>query len=238
MAGKGRFSKLIGGAIAGAGLVAGYALAIRPRILTWGATDEEVKRQLPGDDLVRDARMESTHAVTIDAPPGEIWPWLVQIGHQRAGWYSYDWLHRLMGVAGSVKDEHGSAMSIIPELQDLQVGDVVEIGPDMGYSVVEIEADRALVLHTAIEMGSFRTYDPSEETPAEYFTSSWTWFLEKSGKSTTRLLVRIRIGYSASLANALMVHGLLEPGSFVMERRTLLGIKQRVEASRATTQPG
>lgn len=229
MAERHRFSKLIGGAITGAALVAGYAVAIRPRILTWGATDEDVKRPLPGDDLVREAKMEATHAITIDRPPDEVWPWLVQIGHQRAGWYSYDWLHRLMGIAGSVENERRSAEHIIPELQDLEVGDVVEIGPEMGYEVVEMEPGRALVLHVALEPGSFRPFDLGEEMPPEYFTSSWTWFLEESGESATRLIVRIRAGYSPSLANALTVRGVMEPGSFIMERKTLLGIRRRVE---------
>ncbi len=230
MAEKSRFSKLIGGLVAGAGLVAGYVLAIRPRILTWGATDEEVERPLPGDDLVPDPQMVSTHAITIDRPPDQVWPWVVQIGHQRAGWYSYDWLHRLMGVAGSVENERRSAERVMPMLQDLQVGDVVEIGPDMGYKVVELVPERAMVLHIALEMGTFRVLEPGEETTAETFASSWTWFLEEHGAGTTRLMVRIQVGYSPSLSNALMVHGVMEPGSFVMERKTLLGIKRRAEA--------
>lgn len=231
MARENRFSRLFLGTIAGAAAAAGYALAIRPRVLTWGATDEEVHRSLPGDELVPNPQMEATHAVTIHASAAEVWPWVVQIGHQRAGWYSYDWLHRLMGVAGSVEDERRSAEHIVPELQDLEVGDVVEIAPDMGYDVVEIQPERALVLHIAIETGSFRPFDPGEELPAAYFNSSWTWFLDGDAVGGTRLVVRIRVSYSPSLANALMVHGLMEPGSFVMQRRTLLGIKRRAEAS-------
>ncbi len=229
MADKSRFSKLIGGAIAGVGLVAGYVLAIRPRILTWGATKEEVERSLPGDDLVRNAKMEATHAITINRPADQVWPWLIQIGHQRAGWYSYDWLHRLMGIAGSLEHERRSAEHVLPQLQDLQVGDVVEIAPDMGYDVVQIDPGRALVLHIAVETETFEPFDPAGEPPDTYFTSSWTWFLEERGENATRLIVRIRVGYSPSLANALMTHGIMEPGSFVMERRTLLGIKRRVE---------
>jgi hypothetical protein len=161
----------------------------------------------------------------------QVSPRLVQIGHQRAGWYSYDWLHRLMGIAGSVEAEHRSAEHVIPELQDLRVGDVVEIAPDMGYNVVEIQPERALVLHIAVETDSFRPFDPREETPANHFNSSWTWFLNERAADATRLIVRIRVGYSPGLANASMVHGVMEPGSFVMERRTLLGIKRRVEAA-------
>ena len=227
---KSPLSKLIGGLVAGAGLVAGYALAIRPRILTWGATKQEVERSLPGDDLVRDPQMVSTHAITIDRPPSQVWPWVVQIGHQRAGWYSYDWLHRLMGVAGSVEDQRRSAEHVIPRLQDLQVGDVVEIGPDMGYNVVELLPERAMVLHIALDMSAFRSLEPGEETTAETFASSGTWFLEERGGGTTRLIVRIQVGYSPSLSNVMMVHGVMEPGSFIMERKTLKGIKRRVEA--------
>lgn len=233
MADGNRSSKVLGGAIAGAALVAGYLLAVRPRFLTWGASDDEVKRSLPGDDLVSDARMESTHAITINYTRDEVWPWVVQIGHQRAGWYSYDWIHRLMGVAGSVEDPSRSAEHVIPALQDLQVGDVVEIGPDMGYNVVEIQPGRALVLHIAVDISSFQPIDLVEEAPDDFFTSSWTWFLEERDEDVTRLIVRIRVGYSRSLANALLVRGVMEPGSFIMERKTLLGIKERVEAASA-----
>jgi len=231
MGGNSRFLKLVGGVAAGAAAVMGYALAVRPRILTWGASDEEARRPLPGDDLVRDAKMKATHAVTIDRPAEQVWPWVVQIGHQRAGWYSYDWLHRLMGVAGSVEDESRSAEHIIPQLQDLQVGDVVEIAPDMGYKVVDIQPERALVLHIAVEMGTFEPFDPAGEPPDEHFNSSWTWFLEERDANSSRLIVRIRVGYSPSVANALLVHGVMEPGSFVMERKTLLGIKRRAEST-------
>ena len=228
---KGRLRTLVSGAAAGAALIGAYVVAIRPRLLTWGASAAEAERTLPGDDLVPDAKMKATHAITIDAPAADVWPWLLQIGHQRAGWYSYDSLHRLMGIAGSVENEERSAEHVIPELQDLQVGDVIEIGPDMGYKVVEIDPERALVLHIAVEMGTFRAFDPTEETPDDFFTSSWTWFLEELGERQTRLIVRILVDYAPSISQVLMVHGVMEPGSFIMERKTLLGIKRRVETS-------
>lgn len=233
--GKG-LPRCVRGAIAGGVVVGGYVLALRPRMLTWGATDAEVEQRLPGDDLVTGAKMEATHAITIGATAAEVWPWLVQIGYQRAGWYSYDWIHRLMGIAGSVDDgsgqpsEHRSAERIIPSLQDLKVGDVVEIAPDMGYDVVEIESERALVLYVAVDTDSFRPFDPAEESPARSFESTWTWFLNETGPASTRLIVRLRVGYTPSVANALLTHSVMEPGSFVMERRTLLGIKRRAEA--------
>jgi hypothetical protein len=217
--------------MAGAGLAAGYILAIRPRILTWGATDGEVKRPLLGDDLVRDAKMEATHAITINRPAEEVWPWLVQIGHHRAGWYSYDELHRLMGIAGSLEDDRRSAEHILPQLQDLEVGDVVGIAPDVGYRVVDIQPGRALVLNIAVDASTGRVLDIGEGTPARYLASSWTWFLDPIDDDATRLIVRIRMDYNPSLANALMIRAVIEPGSFIMERRTLLGIKERVEGA-------
>jgi len=226
-----RFSRVIIGGLAGAATAAGYLFAIRPWILTWGATIEEARRSLPGDELVSNTKMEATHAITIRASAADVWPWVVQIGHQRAGWYSYDWLHRLMGIAGSVEHERRSAEHVIPQLQNLEVGDVVEIAPDMGYNVVDIQPERALVLHIAVETGSFRPFDPHEGTPPTYFSSSWTWFLDERSPDRTRLIARIRVGYSPGLTNALMTHGVMEPGSFIMERRTLLGIKRRAEAS-------
>ena len=98
-----------------------YLVFIRPWQLRWGATDEEVARPMPGDDVVKQATFNATRAVTIQARPEEIWPWLVQIGIKRAGWYSYDWLDNL---------GHHSAERIIPEFQHLEVGDRVPLSPD------------------------------------------------------------------------------------------------------------
>ncbi len=212
-----------------AGLV--YWLVIRPWLLSWGATDAEVHRSLPGDDLVPYPKINITHAITIRASATEVWPWLVQIGYKRAGWYSYDLIHRVLGCAGSAEDDRRSADRIIPELQHLAVGDSVEIGPGMGYTVAAIEPDRALVLHIRMDMRTWRSFDPAETMPDRYLDSSWVWFLDAVDERTTRLIVRIQQDYNPSLLNALMMRGLIEPGSFVMERKTLLGIKQRAEAA-------
>ena len=140
-----------------------YALVVRPWHLRRGATDAEVRRSLPGDDLVSDPKCGYTHAITIKASVSEVWPWLVQIGYKRAGWYSHDFLHRLMGIAGCVDDERRSAKRIIPELQDLKVGDVVEIAPGMGYVVEGLEPEQALILQSRLDIGksqSFSSGDP------------------------------------------------------------------------------
>jgi len=175
--------------------------------------------------------MKSTHVITIRASAAEVWPWLVQIGYRRAGWYSYDAIHRILGVAGSVDDDRCSANRIIPELQHLEVGDSIEIGPGMGYKVAAIEPNRALVLHISLDMCTWRSFDPTSATPDKYLNSSWVWFLDEIDEKTTRLIVRIWQDYTPSLPNKLMMRGLIEPGSFIMERKTLLGIKRRAEAA-------
>jgi hypothetical protein len=87
----------MGAGLATAAVAASYAFLIRPWHLHWGATDEEVKEPLPGDEVVSHPRLEATHAITIDAPASDIWPWLVQMGQNRGGFYSYTWLENLVG---------------------------------------------------------------------------------------------------------------------------------------------
>ena len=218
----------------GAGVAVGvaavvYALVIRPWQLRRGATDAEVQRAFPGDDLVRDPKCGYTHAVTIKAPASAVWRWLVQIGYERAGWYSHDWLHRLMGIAGSVDDARCSAKRIIPELQDLKVGDLVEIAPGMGYVVVEIEPEQALILQSLIDAGKWESVSGDDPLPEKYLRSSWVWLLEAIDEKTTRLVVRVRSDYSPGLLT--MVGSVIpnELGSLIMQPKTLQGIKQRAE---------
>ena len=189
-----------------------YVVAVRPWQLHRGATLEEVARPLPGDDRVPDPKFEYTQAITIEAPPEEVWPWLVQIGYHRAGWYSHDWIHRLLGVAGSVDDPRRSADRIVPELQDLAVGDLIEIAPEMGFEVLELEPNRFLL--TVTEDGS------------------WVWVLDPIDADTTRLITRMRGTWPPGLGNALLFGIPNELGSLVMQPKTLRGIQQRAEANR------
>ena len=208
-----------------------YALVIRPWQLRRGATDAELGRSLPGDDLVPDPKCGYTHAVTIRASVSEVWPWLVQIGYKRAGWYSHDFLHRLMGIAGSVDDERGSAKRIIPELQDLQVGDLVEIAPGMGYIVAGIEPEQALILQSRIDTGKWESLSSSDPLPEKYLRSSWVWFLEEIDEKTTRLIVRVQSDYNPGLLSTLSAGISNELGSLVMQPKTLRVLKQRAEMS-------
>src|SRR5690242_10440737 len=106
-------------ALLGLGAAIAYALVFRPWHLRWGATDEETTETLPGDALVPHPKSQATHAITIHAPVAEVWPWLVQVGQDKGGFYSYTWLENLVGC------QMRNADRIVPQFQQLQVGDKV-----------------------------------------------------------------------------------------------------------------
>ncbi|MFQ5592996.1 MAG: hypothetical protein ACE5HA_02485 [Anaerolineae bacterium] len=205
--------------VAGAAAMAGYGLAIRPWHLRWGATDTEVNQPQPGDDLIPHPSTESTRSITINASATAIWPWLVQMGQGRGGLYSYDWIENLLGL-----DIH-SADRIIPELQDLKVGDIVRFAPEggPGMCVAAIEPNRALVL-TAMDLSTRR---PVDRTNPTYLNFTWSFILSEIDEQTTRLTIRGRGDARPRFLAVLYL--LLEPAQFVMERKMLLGIKQRAE---------
>jgi hypothetical protein len=133
----------ISGLAATGAVVAGY-LAWRPRMLRWGATDAEATESLPGDGDGPAARVQSTRAINIDAPPDEVWPWLVQMGIRRGGFYTHDRLERLLFRARYVEGRH-SATRIHPELQDLKPGDRIYMGGGAYTTVTEVEPCKHLV---------------------------------------------------------------------------------------------
>ena len=192
----------LGTAAAGAGLLAVYAKLVRPRAMRWGATEEEAARPLPGDEVVARADYVATRAITIDAPPQDVWPWLVQIDSGRAGWYTYD----RMDNAGVP-----SATEIIAELQQLQVGDLIPMvaGKDIGVRVKELEPDRRMLWW---------------DVKGEY---SWEWLLEPVD-GRTRLIQRLRVTRHPWTPK--MLYELVAAnGDVVMQRKLLRGVKQRAE---------
>jgi len=134
-----------GAAAAAATSVATYPVLWRRWCLTWGATAGEAAAQMPGDDLMASPDLISTRAITVEAPPSAIWPWLVQMGSGRGGAYTYDWIENLFGLGMH------SANEILPQFQDLKVGDVLSLGsenaPRLRVAVVDLE--RALVVRSA-----------------------------------------------------------------------------------------
>jgi hypothetical protein len=222
-------SSLFGFAASAIGLAVGaaaiYAYVIRPWHLRWGTIDDEADRALPGDELVPDAQLCATHAVTIDAPIDRVWPWLVQIGQGRGGFYSYEF------IENALKADIHNTDRILPEFQDLKVGDRVPLAQSgFGVPVAIVDAPRTLVLH-----GDTRT-DPdgmSGLRPGDFFNVVWGWHLEPIDDLSTRVIERWLADWNPSAQNVIFMRAFLEPGAFIMSRKMLLGIKQRAERDTA-----
>ena len=201
-----------------------YLLIVRPWHIIWGATDEDVRKRLPGDDLVPHPALESTRAVTIQAPAEEVWRWLVQLGQDRGGFYSYDRLENLAGA-----DIH-NVDRIVPQMQHLKVGDFVPMAPVQwgvpmgGFTVVRIEPQRAVVWRQGWP-DEVEKLSPSEAEGR----GTWAFVLEEVDEVTTRLLLRERSGLKSRMRDVLLNYLLIERQHFVMERRMLKGIKERAE---------
>ena len=174
----------------------------------WGATHAELAQSLPGDERFPHAQFRATRAITIEAPPAMVWPWLVQVGALRAGWYSNDLLDNL---------GHPSATSIDPDLQHPEVGQWVPMAPSGSPSD-----------SNAFKVDSFQVNEWLLWTKPD---STWAWRLTATDDNGTRLVTRVHAVYdwSRPLA-ALLAVVLMEFGDFAMQRRMLRGIKARAEA--------
>ncbi|MDR2348277.1 MAG: hypothetical protein LBD90_06655 [Bifidobacteriaceae bacterium] len=183
--------------------------------LGWGATAAERRRTLPGDDLISTPCLQATRAVGISAPPREVWPWLVQIGQDKAGFYSYDWLQRAAGLGVRNSDR------VEPEWQGLRVGDTVELADDCALGVAALEDARALVLSSrggAAPGGALTDFD-----------FSWAFALEPEGPTGTRLVARERYAWTRWRAG--LAVKAVSWVSFVMTRAMLAGLRDRAEGS-------
>jgi hypothetical protein len=188
-----------------------YWFPVRQWMSRWGATSSDRVRVMAGDSLLVHPTYSGTMAVSVDAPPEDIWPWLVQIGYQRGGLYSYDWLDRLFGFL-----DRPSATRILPEFQDLAVGDEIPLGRGPSWPVAIVEPCRALVLDMR-NMGSF----------------DWVWQFGLYMVDEKRTLLVSRSCVRTNAAWARLFTYAIEPAGFLMTRRMLLGIKERAEALRA-----
>jgi hypothetical protein len=196
--------------VIGAGGITAIAFA-RKRMIRWGATDDELGLGLPGDDLLVKADLVSTRGITINATAGEVWPWIVQLGQGRGGFYTYDFLENLVGA-----DIH-SADSIVPEWQHVEVGDEVRLAVEVPLIVAQIEPNCSLVLRGAVQMGKV-------SAPYDF---TWAFVLCPKPDGATRLVVRERYLYVRRWAPILVEP--TEVISFVMSQRMLRGIKERAE---------
>ncbi len=200
----GRIELLAGSVVVASSLVAGF-VRFRRWHLRWGATDDEVAGEMPGDDLVERPTFAPTRAITIRARPDQVWPWIVQMGYGRAGFYAYDLLDNL---------GHGrSAERIVPELQRLEVGDRIPMAPmvteETAFRVHDLDAERSMVW----------------SKPA----STWSWRLDELADGGTRLVTRVRMRYRWFRPNVVADLILMECGDFLMMRHELLGIRRRAE---------
>ena len=179
-----------------------YWRGCRGRVLTWGANEEETRSRLPGDELLEDAGGVATRAIAIEAPKSAVWPWLVQMGPSpRGGAYTYDWIENLFGL-----NMHSTAR-VLPEFQHPEVGDT------MGYGTNRMRIERI---------------DPESALVWRSEDGNWVWsFALRQGEGVTRLISRNRFRLPTVVARLGML--VMEPASLVMERKMLLGIKQRAE---------
>lgn len=180
----------------------------RRRHLRWGATPPEVASRMPGDELLPHAQFRCTRAVTIDAPPAAVWPWLVQVGCGRAGWYSNDLLDNL---------GRPSAREILPELQSLEVGQWVPMAPTPPSPTTALRVD-------GFEIDRWLLWRKPDST--------WSWTFAPLDDGRTRLVTRVHAVYDWSRpVTALFGVVLMELGDFAMMRRMLLGIRERAEST-------
>jgi hypothetical protein len=185
----------------------------RPWHLRWGATPEDLARSMPGDEIVRRPIFNATRVVTIDARPEDIWPWIVQIGFGRAGWYSIDLFDNL--------GRHSSER-IVPELQHIEVGDLVPLGPGEGSGmfVKEFVISRSMLWWTGKDG-----------------QTTWAWGLYPTSNGTTRLVTRVRVPFWWRQPVSAVWLLLDEVADFPMMRKCLLGIKRRAETLAADVRP-
>lgn len=177
----------------------------RPWHSRWGATDEDIALEMPGDHLIQRPTFNVTRAITVKARPEEIWPWIVQIGFKRAGFYSYDLLDNL---------GRPSAERIIPELQNIEVGTWIpmsgKVSEETAFRVKAFEHNRWMLWEKA--------------------ASTWAWKLHAVDEKTTRLIIRLRCRYRWTKPTILTDLLLMEIADFPMMRKSMLGIRERAES--------
>lgn len=218
---------------AGAGALIGMGLAARQRLLRLGATGDEARRVYPGDELVPDADGQSTMATTLPAPPEQVWPWLVQMGCDRAGWYSWD-----------RADNAGrpSADRLVPQWQDLAEGDRIASTPDgrSWFTVARLDPLRTLVLRADLEVPSGRPFDPSGPLPRAFTEAVWSFHLtgvpdgdgvEGDGEGATRLVVRTRYRSRPRLLMGTLDLGFWEPAHVIMQTAQFRHLAERVRGT-------
>lgn len=209
-----------------AAAAAAYRTLLRPWHTRWGATYQETFAPLPGDDLVGEPATQATRAITVHAPVEEVWPWIVQLGADRAGFYSYDWLENVFRLGIHSADQ------IVPDWQQRTVGDLVYANATGtgGWYVMHVVPNEVLVL----KMANVAAGHPArrDEQRWEFL---WTFAANDHGDGSTRVLVRERVGFDSKVTQLLMSpFGFV---SFLMTQKMLRGIRARAERSQRPAIP-
>jgi proline iminopeptidase len=204
-----------------------YTFIVRPRLLRWGATKEEFEGPYPGEGIIPGGTRGGTMAVTIDAPPREVWPWLVQMGYGRGGWYSWDHLDNW--GQSSVHELH-------PEWQHIAVGDRLPSMPDnkTWWDVAALEEERFLGLRASMDMRG-RMYDPATQHPHFYTDSLWGFQLKELPGDRTRLIVSGYWALRPRWLQPIMSFLVLEPSHWVMQTRQFARL-QRLAARKKSAE--
>jgi hypothetical protein len=224
-----------------AGMVIAFYLQLREQQQTWGVVPGDAGKTLAGDDVIADADIVETRTITVDAAPSAVWPWLVQMGYGRGGWYSYDRLDM----------EGSSADSILPQFQDLAAGDLVPTHPGGGFVAKVVEPGKALVLYVDSELARSQleaSMAESDERAPEHapgglhiagalggmsmpdFRATWSFILEPEAEGTrTRLIERFRVKAADGGLPQKLGMPVMGLGVFAMTRKHMIGLKERAE---------
>lgn len=194
-------------------LLAGYYFVARPYQLHWGATAEEVARPMPGDELAPDPDFSATRAITIDAPPEDVWPWVVQLGYARAGFYGYDILEGIASPTGL-----RSATAILPQFQNPRPGEELLLSAAGGLTYHTVQPPNVLIWT-----------GPDEEPWGQFL-----WLLEPTGDGQTRFISRIRWPYHRSQPGKIAMDVFTDFTDHIAVREILVGVKGRVEGNNPT----
>jgi hypothetical protein len=206
-----------------------YLMIIRPWYKSWGSKGFESEITLPGDEQIPSPKVIVNRSIQISVPPEKVWPWLIQIGFQRAGWYSYDSLENAVGVADFM-DGHSSTR-IIPELQNLQVGDTIPAAPDpyLKFNVIHLASPESMVLQALINPITGKNLREENIGSGIWMRQIWSFYLAETQDRNTHLIVRSRIDYGPELLMNPLSWFIIEPAHFIMEQKMLKGIKYRAE---------
>ncbi len=213
--------------IGGAGLMGIHILLLpflRDYRTRWGITADEASVVLPGDELVHSPKLRMTWGITIDAPIEDVWPWVVQMGQGRGGFYSYQFLENVAGC------KIFNADCILPEHQHIPLEAGVSLAPGMPMSVASFDEGHYMFLHSCMDMKTMEVMESKQGSlPDKFMNIGWGFYLQEIGENQTRFLSRWLVDCDPELINRIAINLFLEPIGFVMGRKMLIGTKQRAE---------